>query len=132
MGSSLNTVPFQYIFTISSISPSQGSALGGTVISITGTNFLPGDSSVDQNTVYATSVASDGEMTNTLCTVIFQSPTLIQAITPAFAVGTAQIIIQASLMAENICSGNCGFNYSSAITPSLTNISSYGYVWYSG
>jgi hypothetical protein len=125
-------VPFQYIFTISSISPSQGSALGGTVISITGTNFLPGDSSVDQNTVFATSIASDGELTSTLCTIISQSPTLIQAITPAFAEGVAQIIVQASLMAENICSGNCGFNFSSAITPSLTNIQSYQYVWYSG
>jgi hypothetical protein len=36
-------VVFEYKLTVSSISPALGSIAGGTTITITGTNFMPGD-----------------------------------------------------------------------------------------
>jgi len=66
--------------TVASILPNSGSSAGGTSVSITGTNFLAG-----ALVLFGTAPAS---------AVTVNSGTQIQAVTPANAAGTADIVVQ--------------------------------------
>lgn len=68
--------------TISSVSPSIGSSAGGTVVTITGTNFASG-TNVTIGGVVATGV-------------VVTSPTLLTAVVPAHAVGAVDVTVSTS------------------------------------
>jgi formylglycine-generating enzyme required for sulfatase activity len=91
--------------TVSSVSPTSGSTLGGTAITITGTN-LTGASSVTVGGVAATSV-------------VVVSPTRITAVTPA---GTAGAKTVAVTTAGGTATVTGGFTYQSIIVPTWATL----------
>jgi formylglycine-generating enzyme required for sulfatase activity len=91
--------------TVSSVSPTSGSTLGGTAITITGTN-LTGASSVTVGGVAATSV-------------VVVSPTSITAVTPA---GTAGAKTVAVTTAGGTATVTGGFTYQSIIVPTWATL----------
>jgi formylglycine-generating enzyme required for sulfatase activity len=91
--------------TVSSVSPTSGSTLGGTAITITGTN-LTGASSVTVGGVAATSV-------------VVVSPTRITAVTPA---GTAGAKTVAVTTAGGTATVTNGFTYQSIIVPTWATL----------
>lgn len=113
---------FSYVFSVSSVSPSTGSINGGTLITITGTNFSPDA----QNTlVYI------GDTLNWFCNIENITATQIKCRTPpiskAYAVGTpVKVYVSTRLIILNSCVGSCStFTYMAAdSSPILTAISS--------
>lgn len=116
-----NTNAFSYAFTISSISPASGSINGGTLVTVTGTNF----NSNTQNThVYV------GHTLNWFCTIESITATEIKCRTPAiskeYSVGSpVDVVASTRLIILNSCTGTCKFTYlDAASSPSLTAVSS--------
>jgi formylglycine-generating enzyme required for sulfatase activity len=91
--------------TVSSVSPTSGSTLGGTAITITGTN-LTGASSVTVGGVAATSV-------------VVVSPTSITAVTPAGAAGAKNVAVTTAGGTATVAGG---FTYQSIIVPTWATL----------
>ena len=90
--------------SISSVSPASGSTLGGTTVTITGTNFTG-----------ATSVTFGGTAAASVSSV---SATSITAVTPAGSAGTASVVVT-TLQGSNVA--NSLFTY--VAPPTVTGIS---------
>jgi hypothetical protein len=122
MGNSMNDKPFSYQFTVSNVSPSSGSKNGGQLVTVTGTNFLTDTTS---NNVYV-HFEDAIENIDILCTVVSSTTTSLVFIAPPFDTrftGPVQIIIQAKLQEENLCTGTCTYTYDDTKTGTL-NVSS--------
>jgi IPT/TIG domain len=112
---------FQYLFSITSISPNTGSYNGGTLITITGNNFSP---------AYSDTLVYIGDTLNWFCNIETITKTQITCRTPDiskyYAPGSAQrVVISTKLYQFNSCPGDsCNFTYlTSALSPNLTSIS---------
>ncbi|MGA2805586.1 MAG: S53 family peptidase, partial [Acidimicrobiales bacterium] len=57
LGSPINYPPLQTLPTVTGVSPSSGSSTGGTAVTVTGTGFVAGNTTVDFGTSQATSVS---------------------------------------------------------------------------
>jgi hypothetical protein len=99
--------------TVSSISPSSGSSLGGTPITITGTGFIAGasvafNSGSETNPPTATSVSVSADGTH------------ITATTPAHSAGTVDVVV------TNVGGGTVtdtgGFTFNAAPAPTVTGV----------
>jgi hypothetical protein len=98
---------FQYLSTtITSVAPNTGPAAGGTTVTITGTNFLPG-ATVSFGGTAATSVT-------------FVSQTQLSAVTPAHAAGAVNVVVTNSATDTATLTG--GFTYVSPISISTTSL----------
>ena len=98
---------FQYLSTtVTSVSPNTGPAAGGTTVTITGTNFLPGA------TVTFGGTAATG--------VTFVSQTQLTAVTPAHAAGAVNVVVTNSPTDTATLTG--GFTYVSPISISTTSL----------
>lgn len=95
--------------TVSSISPNNGPTAGGTKVTITGTNFLAG-----ALVLFGTASASS---------VIVNSPTQIQAVTPPNAAGITNVTIQDPGNLSGALSSGFTYTSSSNGTPTITSIS---------
>lgn len=112
---------FQYLFSITSISPNSGSYNGGTLLTITGTNFSP---------EYSDTLVYIGDTTNWFCIIESITTTQITCRTPAiskyYTPGIAQrVVISTKIYQLSSCPGDsCNFTYlTSATSPTLTSIS---------
>jgi hypothetical protein len=112
---------FQYLFSITSVSPMSGSFNGGTLITITGTNFSPATS---DTLVYI------GGSLNWFCNIESITTTQITCRTPPISKyynpGVSErVVISTKLYQFNTCPGNnCNFTYEfSSASPNLTTIS---------
>jgi hypothetical protein len=94
------TSGFTYVVvpTVSSVSPNNGPAAGGTAITITGTNFAAG----------ATVTFGGTAATN----VVVVSSTSITATTPAHAAGAVTVTVTVTAQSGNLANG---FTYNSAV-----------------
>ncbi|MDQ0935157.1 IPT/TIG domain-containing protein [Streptomyces turgidiscabies] len=108
-GTSTQQVPFTYVTPsaplLSSLSPSQGPAAGGTTVTLTGTN-LTGATAVRFNGTAATSFTVD-------------SATQITAVAPAHAAGAAAVTVTTPGGTSNPLT----FTYLSLAAPSVTGLS---------
>ena len=91
---------------ISSVSPGSGGATGGTVVTITGSNFASG----------ATVTFGGGSATN----VSFVSSTQLKASTPAHAAGSVNVVVTNPGGANAVLAG--GFTFGSA-SPTVSSVS---------
>lgn len=113
---------FEYVSSITSISPTSGSYYGGTLITITGTNFSP---------AYSDTLVYVGDTLNWFCNIETITATQITCRTPAFDVKhyniseAQKVVISTKLYSFNSCPSNdCGFTYNAAASsPMLTKIS---------
>lgn len=112
---------FEYAVSVSSIYPQTGSINGGTLLTITGVNFV---NDTTQTNVYI------GIILDWFCNIESITPTTIQcrtpAISPYYAPGQSQTVtVSTRLVVLANCLGNCTFSYlDNATSPSLTSISS--------
>ena len=116
--SSSNSANFDYVFAVSSISPSSGSVLGGTLLTITGQQFLAGKP--ESHAVQFGSTTCDiVEVTSTTQMKCVTRPNADPSTTdvPLTAVVMTRFIAQAT------CTGTCTFKYDSSTTPKITAIS---------
>jgi hypothetical protein len=112
---------FQYLFSITSVTPNTGSYNGGTLLTITGTNFSPAT---------ADTLVYIGDTLNWFCNIETITATQITCRTPAihkdYKVGEVQrVVISTKLYMLNSCPlNNCNFSYvDAASSPKLTTIS---------
>jgi len=117
---SANSNAFSYVVSVASVSPATGSYNGGTLLTITGSNFSP----VSPNTlVYI------GDTLNWFCNIENITATTILCRTPAisstYSAGTAvTVYVSTRLIILNTCTGTCSFTYlAAASSPTLTAIS---------
>ena len=110
---------FEYVNSITSISPLTGSFNGGTLVTITGTNFSPDDT-----------IVSVGSFLNWNCKVEQVTSTSITCRTPPihplYSVSSGhKIIVATKLVVDSVCPGNnCNFVYmDEASSPKLTSSS---------
>jgi IPT/TIG domain-containing protein len=102
--------PFTYVTlppTVTAVSPATGSTLGGTSVTITGTNFT-GASAVTIGGVTATAVS------------VF-SATTITATTPAGSAGAANVVVTTPAGTSGT-SGNSRYTYVTSAAPTVTAI----------
>jgi len=107
-------IQFQFQAQISSISPTQGSVLGGTLVTINGDGFVPEDTRVIVGGIEYTSLA-----TITYSQIQFQAQVppanyIGQTIPITVLVGTNQAVCSAS---------SCNYQWLQSATPSLTSVS---------
>jgi len=98
--------------SVTSISPTSGSLLGGTLITITGENFS--DDPLDNP------VQIDGKD----CAIESSSSTEIKCRTPApssSSDSTHSVLVFLKATEEAVCSGTCDFTYTSSKTPALSS-----------
>lgn len=113
---------FEYVSAITSFTPTNGSYYGGTLITITGSNFSP---------AYSDTLVYVGDTLNWFCNIETITATQIKCRTPAFDAKhnnisePQRVVISTKLYSFNTCpSSNCGFMYNSAASsPMLTKIS---------
>lgn len=112
---------FQYLCSITSVSPSTGSYNGGTLLTITGTNFSP---------AYSDTLVYIGDRLNWFCNIETITTTQITCRTPqissTYTVGESQrVVVSTKLYLFNTCPGNnCNFSYVDiTASPSLASIS---------
>jgi hypothetical protein len=112
---------FQYLCSITSVSPSTGSYNGGTLLTITGTNFSP---------AYSDTLVYIGDTLNWFCNIVTITATQITCRTPPiskdYTAGASQrVVISTKLYLFNTCpSNNCNFTYLDATSsPMLSTIS---------
>ena len=114
---------FAYEVLVTGVSPSSGSIGGGTLITITGKNFVP--DALD-------TMVTIGNELNQLCTIESISETEIKCRTPLknfyYDIGVPQVVIvNSKLIIDTNCSNsdNCWFTFiSQENSPLLQNISS--------
>jgi fibronectin type 3 domain-containing protein len=85
--------------TVASVSPSPGSTAGGTVVTVTGANFVSGATTVTIGGGAATNVSA-------------ASTTSLTAVTPAHAAGAATVTVSTTYGAGSLASG---FTYSASL-----------------
>ena len=98
---------FTYVVppTVSSVSPNSGSTLGGTLVTITGTNFVAG----------ATVTFGGTAATN----VVIVNSTTITATTPAHAIGAVTVtVINPGALVGSLANG-----YTYVVVPTVTSVS---------
>lgn len=108
-GSATATGAFTYVSgapTITSIAPTTGSTAGGTVVTITGTNFAPGSTSVTIGGVAATGVTVN-------------SATSVTATTAAHAAGAVDVVVDNGTGSATLTNG---FTYAAGTT-TITQVS---------
>ena len=98
---------FNYSFTVSSVTPNNGSYNGGTLITIKGTNFV---SDPQQTLAYV------GWALNWFCNIETINSTVITCrtppINPTYNVSTPlNVVVSTRLIIFNSCTGNCTFRY---------------------
>lgn len=123
LGDSINITAgsnlFNYSFSVSSVTPNNGSNFGGTLITIRGTNFI---SDLQQTHVYI------GSTSNGFCNIETINSTLITCRTPPnnlpFSASTPlNVVISTRVTILNTCRGSCTFSYLPAATsPNITRI----------
>lgn len=110
---------FSYKVTITSVSPSTGSISGGSLITITGTNF---DTTPQQTLVFI------GQTINWICSIETITSTSIACRVPAisddYSPGVAQdVVVTTRLIVQSKCEGTCMFTYlDSAASPAVTTL----------
>ena len=102
---------FSYVVKVNSISPAAGSSAGGTILTITGENFVSGS-----NQVYI------GNAVNWVCNIISESATELKCITPPkFSSdeydSAVDVTVTSNIVDESKCFGNCKYTYDSTKTP---------------
>lgn len=98
---------FSYTQTITSITPTNGSYNGGTLLTITGTNISP--TSPD-------TLVFVGDTLNWFCNIESINSTEIKCRTPAISEDylpnvPVDVVISTKLIALSTCSGSCSFSY---------------------
>lgn len=96
--------------TVTSVSPNYGPLAAGTAITISGTNFVAGGSSVTVGGAVATSV-------------VVVSATSITAVTPAGAAGQKSVLVTTAGTSVVTTAAGTNFNYQT--TPTLTEFSPF-------
>jgi len=96
---------------VSSVSPVEGSAFGGTLLTITGENFC--EASMLDNNVFI----SNGKE-NVMCNIKSATKTQLTCLTdpahPDFTLGASlQVVVQGKLIEDSTCVGVCAFSYKS-------------------
>lgn len=106
---------FNYEIVVTSVSPSVGSAAGGTVLTITGRNFSP----VKDNNQVAI-----GDALNWWCIILTASATQITCTTPPlssqYTVLAQNVIVVGRGMIDSTCGGSCTFTYDNATYPTVS------------
>lgn len=108
---------FSYKVTVTSVSPSTGSINGGSLITITGTNF---DTTAQQTLVFI------GQTINWICSIESITSTTITCRVPAisedYSPGAAQdVVVTTRLIVQSKCEGTCKFTYlDSASSPAIS------------
>lgn len=111
---------FSYAVTVSSVSPSTGSYNGGTLITITGTNFV---TDIAETNVYI------GVLLNWFCNIESITSTIIQCRTPPISTyyttnDANTVTVSTRLVVLNKCTGTCTFQYKTNDTsPYLSTVS---------
>ena len=103
--------------TIYSVSPSSGSQLGNTLLTIQGAGFSP--------LLSGNQVAIGPN--NLRCTIVNANETTIHCLTEAnlaLYAGPQDVVVWYGLEFQSQCQGSCTFDYSDVSTPSITNVSS--------
>jgi hypothetical protein len=104
-GSLVNGFTYVVVPTVSSVSPNNGPAAGGTAVTITGTNFAAG----------ATVTFGGTAATN----VVVVSGTQITATTPAHAAGTVTVTVTVNSQSGNLSNG---FTYNPAVAIAFAQV----------
>ncbi len=113
----LTYVAVEVVSTVVSISPSAGSETGGTDLTITGTNFVAGDSlGVVVGGNLASVVAEDNFASN----VTWASPTQITATTPPGTAGDVDVVVVNGDGQIAIAEG--AFTYVTGDVPTITSV----------
>jgi hypothetical protein len=122
-GDSIASTPgadtFNYIVSISSISPQRGSITGGTLLTITGQNF---------NTDSQQTLVFIGSTLNWMCNIESITSTTILCRTPEisdeYTPGAPQdVVVTTRLIIQSQCTGTCTFTYlNNANSPNLTTL----------
>ena len=120
MPASSNSNVFKYRSTVSSISPTTGSKAGGTVLTITGTNF---------STIKNENQVSIGESGMNHCLILTATETELtcQMKLPveidSEAVNGEDVHVLGRVQESADCTGTCKFEYTDANTPTVSSIS---------
>mmetsp|Transcript_28304 Transcript_28304/g.25090 ORF Transcript_28304/g.25090 Transcript_28304/m.25090 type:complete len:305 (-) Transcript_28304:1377-2291(-) len=104
---------------ITSVSPTSGSILGGTELTITGGTF---STDTQQNLVYLIASTDD----DILCDVTAATTTEVTCVTRAQTAemtGTLDVVVATRIVEESVCGGTCNFEYTTADTPEVTALS---------
>ena len=110
---------FSYKVTVTSVSPASGSISGGSLITITGTNF---DTTAQQTLVFI------GQTINWICSIETITSTSIACRVPAisedYSPGVAQdVVVTTRLVVQSKCEGTCKFTYlDSASSPAISTL----------
>lgn len=111
---------FSYKVTVTAVSPASGSINGGSLITITGTNF---DTTAQQTLVFI------GQTINWICSIETITSTSIACRVPAisedYSPGVAQdVVVTTRLVVQSKCEGTCKFTYlDSASSPAISTLS---------
>lgn len=113
---------FTYGIFVSSVTPNTGSINGGTILTITGSNFSP---ILLENQVYI------GDAINWNCDVISVTTTTITCRTPPIGVNYTldqPVIVVGRAMVDSECTGTCTFTYNNDTYPTVSGTIASSYV----
>jgi hypothetical protein len=124
LGDSVDVATFKYEIVVTSVSPTTGSANGGTRLTITGRNFSPDP---------ASNQVAIGDALNNWCLILTASATEITCVTPVlneqYTNPEQKVIVVGRAMIDSTCEGNCNFTYADpTTTPTITPPTSSNFV----
>jgi len=114
-----NKIEVEFKIEVTSVSPTSGSAAGGTYVTISGSTFSEDE---QRSLVYI-----GDEVTYVQCTVVESSANEIICLTEAMDEDMTidvdhDVTVATRIVEESICAGTCKFQFSTAMTPIVDSI----------